>query len=596
MARRQPRMMTALEAGIHLRAMLDIVLFESIAAEARKIAVKVETDDDHVRLEILSDATHPNDAVNLRNSIKTAVETCGKKIEIQIGTMGANRQHLAWTAAELARPVAQDEASRKRGHGPASTHQPKGMTKGRTSVQLEYRQNAADAGSTAARIVAEAARYTPAQVAINHEGVETVETVGNEDYLKDAAAVMETDLGRIGVIRTPENPQPAEQRGGIVCLGMEEPLYPDSIDALDNTHYHARIVRTAKREHHQTVEGMRFDYNRQMLREVGMTAVLEHLKDKHVPHRVQQQAARAGIRIPDPPIYLGSWAPAIASETANERSAERGRRSLPYRKPETALFGTTDGTPCVIVKRGDGTHPQAEQLIAIALETENRLRSSAGRRPIRLAVENRDLEGYKAYDRHPYTLPETLFIKNIKHQDVSYHADGSTGPWKPGPARAGWTLCLPIVDGTSGSPTITRHLYLASPVRYSGQTTGKRLRTDYGRKTANPVKPESLKLTKTRGRDPEAYTSRIERFLIDSFGSTTADIPGGDGTRPMVDIALELTETPRNRRLAMITAGVRRTLETYAANTPGLDTVIRARREVADGKMEIEITETPSMK
>ena len=587
--RRQPRMMTALYAGTRLRAMLDIVLFESIAADAGQIAVNVETDGDRVRLEILSDATHTDDAADLRNAIKAGAHTPATEMAIQVATMGANQRRLTWTAPELDRSQDENQAAREKDHG--STSSTKGMEKGHATVQLEYRQNAADAGSKAAWIVAEAARYTPARVAIFHDGVTIID---REDYLKDAVAVKETDLVKIGVMQTPGNPPPAEKRGGFVYLGKETPLYPDSINALDDTHYHARIIGKAKQR--QTVREIQFDHKRKMLRELGITTILEYLKDKPVPRRVQQQAAKAGIEIPDPPICLGRWAPASANRAPNEHQTERDRRSLPYRKPETALIGTTEGKPCVIVKREDGTHPGAEQLIAIALETENRLRRSAGRPPIRLAAENHDLEGYDAYDRHPYTLPETLFVKNIKHQDVCYHADDSTGPWKPGPARAGWTLCLPIVDDTSGSPTITGHLYLASPVRYSGQTTGKRLRTDYGRKTANPVKPESLKLTKTRGQDPEAYTSRIERFLIDSFGSTTADIPGGDGTRPMVDIALELTETPRNRRLAMITAGVRRTLETYTANTPGLDTVIRARREVADGKMEIEITETPSMK
>ena len=586
---RQPRMMTTFQAGIHLRAMLDIVLFESIAADAREIAVKVEADGNRVRLEILSDATHADDAASLRNAIKAAVHTPATEMVIQVATMGADRRRLTWTAPKLDRPAAEAEASYGREHGHRTTRPTTGTKKGRARVRLEYRQNAADAGSSAARIVAEAARYTPAQVAIDHEGVTIV---GNEDYLKEAIAVKETDLGRIGVMRKPVNPPPAEKRGGIVYLGMEEPLYPDSIDALDDTHYHARIVGKVKHEHRQTVKEMQFDYKRKMLREMGMTAVLEQLKDKPVPRRVQRQAARAGIEIPDPPIRLGRWTPASANRAPNEYRTERDTRSLPYRKPEAALTARTDEEPPVIVKRKTETYPEAEQLIAIGLETENRLRRTAGRPPIRLATENEDLQGYEAYDRHPYTQPETLSIRNIEEQEMCYWPNGSTGPAKPGPARPGWTVCLPIMEETTGSPTITGYLYLASPVRYTGRTTGKRLQIDYSKKVKNPLKPASLKLTKRRNEDPEASTSRIERFLIDSFGSTAADIPGANGTRPMMDIALELTETPQTRRLAMIAAGVRNTIETYATNAPGRDTVIRARRRVEDGKIEIDITET----
>ena len=587
--RRQPRMMTALYAETRLRAMLDIVLFESIAADAGQIAVNVETDGDRVRLEILSDATHTDDAAHLRNAIKAGAHTPATEMAIQVATMGANQRRLTWTAPELDRSQDENQAAREKDHG--STGSTKGMETGHATVQLEYRQNAVDAGSRAAWIVAEAARYTPARLAIFHDGVTIID---REDYLKNAVAVKETDLVEIGVMQTPGNPPPAEKRGGFVYLGKETPLYPDSIDALDDTHYHARIIGKAKQPHRQTVREIQFDHKRKMLRELGITTVLEHLKDKPVPRRVQREAARSGIEIPDPPICLGRWAPASANRAPNEHQTERDRRSLPYRKPETALIAGTDEEPPVIVKREDGTHPEAEQLMAIALETENRLRRSAGRPPIILAAENHDLQGYEAYDRHPYTQPETLSIRNIKEQEMCYQPDGSTGPAKPGPARPGWTVCLPIMEETTGSPTITGYLYLASPVRYAGRTTGKRLQSDYRRKVKNPLKPASLKLTKRRSKDPEASTSRIERFLIDSFGSTDADIPAANGTRPMMDIALELTETPQTRRLAMIAAGVRNTLETYTASAPGRDTVIRARRRVEDGRIEVDITETTS--
>ena len=190
--RRQPRMMTALYAGTRLRAMLDIVLFESIAADAGQIAVNVETDGDRVRLEILSDATHTDDAAHLRNAIKAGAHTPATVMVIQVATIGPDRRRLTWTAPELDRSQDENQAAREKDHG--STGSTKGMEKGHARVQLEYRQNAADAGSRAAWIVAEAARYTPARVAIFHNGVTIID---REDYLKNAVAVKDEFLFKL---------------------------------------------------------------------------------------------------------------------------------------------------------------------------------------------------------------------------------------------------------------------------------------------------------------------------------------------------------------------------------------------------------------
>ena len=416
-------------------------------------------------------------------------------------------------------------------------------------------------------------------------------TVGGEDYLANAVAVTGFEHGLIGVMRTAGDRPADDERGGSLYLGTEHNLYPDTIDALDGSHYHARIVLDSDRVDSETAREM--NHGGGTLTELGLNAVREHLKTRPVPRRVQRDAARYGIAIPDPPIRLGPWTPANASPSLvpTDHRAERDALTLPYRDPRSALGAREEGVPPVIMKRADYRHPAADQLVAAALETENRLRRAAGRPPVLLAAENNDLEGYAAYDGHPYTRAELLVVKKMDAEPATSDVEAATEPPEPSPARAGWTVCLPImVDDDQGKPVVTGHLLLASPVRYTGRTTGKRLMN--GDRDALPkVGPDALRLTERPGEDPEATTDRLTLFLINSFGWTDADIPYETRGRPRADTALKLTETPRNHRRAMITSSIRQTLETYTTDAPGQETVIRSRRRAADGKIVIDVQE-----
>ena len=586
---RRPRRMTKLQAATRLKATLELVLYDCATAGADRVQVTVKADGEHEQVEVLSNGDHVDDGADLRRALATKLYKPEADMTLEVTARGADGRRRTWTAPKLEAPGTLEDpaAARRRADGKAPPY----LSIGNMRVRLEYRREDPDGGAETAAIAAEAARYYPAEVHINHDG--TTRT-GRQDYLEGAVAVTENDVARIGVMRTPDTPPMCEKRGGFVYVGQEEELFPDAVDALDNMHYHARMIVKPTTPSRPPRTLLRAGHERQALRQMGMKAVFDHLKSAPVPRRVQRLAAAAGVEIPDPPIRLAPWKPATAAETGRVHQLGGDEKTLPYRRPESAVGPNSDGTPALIIKRDKGTHPAAEQLIAIALETENRLRLAAGRGPIRFALENHRLEGYAGYDRLPYTRAESLSMKNIDDPGTVYEADGARGPVTGGGARPGWTVCLPIMEERDGTATVTGHVHLASPVRYSGRTTGKRLQNDEYR-VGNGIEPASLKLTRRRGADPEATTRRIEQFLTDSFGPTDAETVGTeDGGRPMIDIALALTATARERRRAMIGMSVRAPLDAYASIKPGLDTVIRVRRPAVGGELEIDVTETPT--
>ena len=586
---RRPRRMTKLETAIRVKATLDLVLYDCAAAGADRIQITVGTGGEEEQVEILSNGDHVNDAADLRHALATELYKPEIDMTLQVTARGADGQRRTWSAPNLeGEGKPEDPAEAKPS---ANEEAPPYLSNGNVRVQLEYRRGDPDGGAATAATATAAARYSPADVRVNHNG--TTRT-GRHDYLEGAVALTENDVARIGVMRSADEPVTHENRGGFVYHGWEEDLFPDTVSSLDDMHYHPRMIMKPEPTRRARGALCATQHDRNVLLQMGMNAVFEHLKTAPVPRRVQRLAAGAGVEIPDPPIRLAPWKPARVEETTRVHRLGRDENALAYRRPETAVGPEPDGRPALIIKRDEGTHPAAEQLIAIALETENRLRTAAGRAPIRFAQENHELEGYPAYDRLPYTRAEALWMQNVQDPATSYEADGATGPVTGGSARQGWTVCLPITRELDGTPTMTGHVQLASPVRYAGRTTGRRLKNDEYR-VGNPIEPSSLKLTQKRGVDTEATTRRIERFLTDSFGPTDGPITGkGDGGRPMLDIALAVTATPRERRRAMIGMSVRAPLDAYASIQPGVETVIRVRRRAVGGELEIDVTETPT--
>ena len=499
MSQRPP--MNKFDAANRLKSMLDIVLLENAAAGAGRMTIDVRTEADRVLVRIRSDAVHRNGAETLRTALAAGRGVLWPAVAVQLSVTAAhNDTGTTWTGHGLGRATTTCENAADGGAGTASwvTRPDHAIAR----VHLEYRTEDDDAGATAARAAAESARYTPAAVTINHAGAAT--ETGNDDYLDGAVSRKTDGRLRIGVMRSTGKRPEADRRGGFVYLGREILLFPDTVDALDGSHYHARIVLNPKRTSRAAAAGMDTEHKRRMLREAGMTAVLEHLKTQAVPHRIQRTAANRSIEIPDPPVRLGRWAPAIADASwSDDREATRETVSLPYRKPAAAVGAGPHSARTVIVRRTFGTHPAAEQLIAIALKTENRLRTAAGQRPVVLAAENHDLTGYPEYDRLPYVQPEMLDVR--KMTDPSAEQLDETGRRAhAGPARPGWTVRLPVMeDDSEGGTKVTDCLHLASPVRYKGRTTGRGLqRREKPRGTA--TKGEQLKLTIPRGEDTEA--------------------------------------------------------------------------------------------
>ena len=439
--RRQPRRLTKLQAATRLKATLELVLYDCAAAGADRVQITVKADGEQEYVEVLSNGDHVDYAADLRRALATKLYKPEADMPLEVTARGADGRRRTWTAPKLEAPgTLEDPAAARRRAG---EEPPAYLSIGNVRVRLEYRREDPDGGAKTAAIAAAAGRYSPTEVHIDHDG--TTRT-GRQDYLEGAVAVTENDVARIGVMRTPDTPAMCEKRGGFVYVGQEEELFPDAVDTLDNMHYHARMIVKPTTPSRPAGDLLRAGHERQALRQMGMKAVLDHLKTEPVPRRVQRLAAAAGVEIPDPPIRLAPWKPATVAETGRVHQLGADKKTLPYRRPESAVGPNGDGTPALIIKRDQGTHPAAEQLIAIALETENRLRLAAGHGPVRFALENHSLEGYAGYDRLPYTRAESLSMKNIDDPGTVYEADGARGPvtvddlaWSP----VVGCLCLP---------------------------------------------------------------------------------------------------------------------------------------------------------
>ena len=163
---RRPRRMTKLQAATRVKATLELVLYDCAAAAADRVQITVTTDGEQEHIDILSNGDHVDDAADLRRALATKLYKPEADITLEVTARGADGRRRTWTAPKLeaAGTLEDPAAARRRADGKAPPY----LSIGNVRVRLEYRREDPDGGAETAAIAAAAARYSPAEVHINH--------------------------------------------------------------------------------------------------------------------------------------------------------------------------------------------------------------------------------------------------------------------------------------------------------------------------------------------------------------------------------------------------------------------------------------------